>query len=50
MKEVVPGGLQHNLGLVNPFALAFERATGYKIYDINGNEYIELCSGFSLTK
>ena len=41
MKEVVPGGIQHNLGSSKPFALTFKGAKGCKMYDIDGNEYID---------
>jgi glutamate-1-semialdehyde 2,1-aminomutase len=41
MKEVVPGGIQHNLGSSKPFALVFKGAKGCKMYDIDGNEYID---------
>ena len=41
MQEVVPGGLQHNLGISKPFALAYQSAKADKIYDIDGNEYTD---------
>ncbi|BBB49621.1 aspartate aminotransferase family protein [Pelolinea submarina] len=41
MKTVVPGGLQHNLGSTDPFALVFKKAKSDKIYDIDGNEYVD---------
>ncbi len=41
MKQVVPGGLQHNLGSSQPFALTYRMAAGDRIYDIDGNEYID---------
>jgi glutamate-1-semialdehyde 2,1-aminomutase len=41
MKEVVPGGLQHNLGSTEPFALAFDKAKGAKVYDVDGNAYTD---------
>jgi glutamate-1-semialdehyde 2,1-aminomutase len=41
MKAVVPGGLQHNLGSSEPFALTFSKANADKIYDIDGNEYTD---------
>jgi len=41
LKTVVPGGLQHNLGSTDPFALVFKKAKNDKIYDIDGNEYVD---------
>ena len=41
MKEVVPGGLQHNLGSTEPFALAFDKAKGANVYDMDGNAYTD---------
>jgi glutamate-1-semialdehyde 2,1-aminomutase len=41
MKQVVPGGIQHNLGSSKPFALVFKGAEGCKMFDIDGNEYID---------
>lgn len=41
MVEVIPGGLQHNLGSTHPFALAFNKAKGDKVYDLDGNAYTD---------
>jgi glutamate-1-semialdehyde 2,1-aminomutase len=41
MKKVVPGGIQHNLGPAKPFAMVFKSAKGCKMFDIDGNEYID---------
>lgn len=40
-KEVIPGGVQHNLAFNHPFPLVFEKAEGAKLYDIDGNEYYD---------
>lgn len=40
-KDCIPGGVQHNLSTTHPFPLAMDRARGYKIWDIDGNEYID---------
>lgn len=40
-KEMIPGGVQHNLAFNYPFPLAFDRAEGAKLYDVDGNEYID---------
>lgn len=41
LKEVVPGGLQHNLGSAEPFGLVFKKAKDDKMYDIDGNAYTD---------
>lgn len=41
MKNAIPGGLQHNLGSSEPFALTYSKARGDKVYDIDGNEYVD---------
>lgn len=40
-KEVIPGGVQHNLAFNYPFPLVFTKAEGAKLYDIDGNEYYD---------
>ena len=40
-KKVIPGGVQHNLAFNHPFPLAFEKAEGGYLYDIDGNKYID---------
>ena len=40
-KALIPGGVQHNLSQNKPFPLAMDRARGYKIWDVDGNEYID---------
>ncbi|MDD5748658.1 MAG: aminotransferase class III-fold pyridoxal phosphate-dependent enzyme [Actinomycetota bacterium] len=46
-KGLIPGGVEHNLATTNPFPLAMDRAKGYKIWDVDGNEYVDylLCGG-----
>lgn len=46
-KNLIPGGVQHNLSITNPFPLAMDKAKGYKIWDVDGNEYIDylMCGG-----
>ena len=45
-KNVIPGGIQHNLANSHPFPLAMDRAEGSYLYDIDGNKYIDLlCAG-----
>ncbi|MDJ0764363.1 MAG: aminotransferase class III-fold pyridoxal phosphate-dependent enzyme [Myxococcota bacterium] len=40
-EQVIPGGIQHNLAFNYPFPLAFERAKGAHLYDVDGNRYID---------
>ena len=45
-KGMIPGGVEHNLSQNKPFPLAMDRAKGYKLWDVDGNEYIDyLMSG-----
>lgn len=39
--EIIPGGVQHNLAFNHPFPLAFEKAEGAFLYDIDGNKYYD---------
>jgi len=40
-QSYIPGGVEHNLATSYPFPLAMDRAKGYKMWDIDGNEYID---------
>lgn len=40
-KAMIPGGVQHNLSQNKPFPLAMDHAKGYKMWDVDGNEYID---------
>ena len=41
-KQVIPGGVQHNLAFNYPFPIAVAKAEGAKLWDIDGNEYYDL--------
>jgi len=41
-KEYIPGGVQHNLAFNYPFPIAIERAEGASMWDVDGNQYIDL--------
>ena len=41
-KEVIPGGVQHNLAFNYPFPIVINKAEGAKLYDIDGNWYYDL--------
>lgn len=40
-KQVIPGGVQHNLAFNYPFPIAIERAEGAYLWDVDGNRYID---------
>ncbi|MGB4659322.1 MAG: aminotransferase class III-fold pyridoxal phosphate-dependent enzyme [Mobilitalea sp.] len=40
-KEIIPGGVQHNLAFNYPFPLVFSKANGAYLYDIDGNWYYD---------
>lgn len=40
-EKYIPGGVQHNLAFNHPFPLTFTRASGAKLYDADGNEYLD---------
>lgn len=40
-KQVIPGGIQHNLAFNYPFPLVFTKAEGAYLYDLDGNKYYD---------
>ena len=40
-EKVIPGAVQHNLAFNYPFPLAFTKAEGAYLTDVDGNEYID---------
>jgi len=40
-KQLIPGGVEHNLSLNKPFPITMDKAFGCKLWDIDGNEYID---------
>ncbi|NLW55570.1 MAG: aminotransferase class III-fold pyridoxal phosphate-dependent enzyme, partial [Firmicutes bacterium] len=40
-KEVIPGGVQHNLAFNYPFPLVITKAEGAYLYDLDGNRYYD---------
>ena len=40
-KQIIPGGVQHNLAFNYPFPLVFTKAEGVYLYDIDGNKYYD---------
>ncbi len=41
-KQIIPGGVQHNLAFNYPFPIVITKAQDNKLYDIDGNEYYDL--------
>lgn len=41
-KQIIPGGVQHNLAFNYPFPIVIRKAEGAKLYDIDGNWYYDL--------
>ena len=41
-KEIIPGGVQHNLAFNYPFPIVIDKADGAKLYDRDGNWYYDL--------
>ncbi len=44
-KEVMPGGISHNIHYFPPYPLFIKKTKGSKIWDVDGNEYIDLWMG-----
>lgn len=45
-RHLIPGGVEHNLSQDKPFPLAMDRAKGYRMWDVDGNAYVDyLMSG-----
>lgn len=40
-KQIIPGGVQHNLAFNYPFPIAIEKADGAHLWDADGNRYID---------
>lgn len=44
-KEVIPGGASHNVHYFPPYPFFVKGAKGSKVWDVDGNEYIDLWMG-----
>jgi glutamate-1-semialdehyde 2,1-aminomutase len=44
-KEVMPGGISHNIHYFPPYPFFVKNTKGSKIWDVDGNEYIDLWMG-----
>jgi glutamate-1-semialdehyde 2,1-aminomutase len=41
--KVIPGGVMANIKYFDPYPVFMKRAKGSKIYDVDGNEYVDYC-------
>jgi len=44
-KEVMPGGISHNIHYFPPYPFFLKKAKGSKVWDVDGNEYVDLWMG-----
>jgi len=44
-KEVMPGGISHNIHYFRPYPFFVKKGEGSKIWDVDGNEYVDLWMG-----
>lgn len=44
-KKLIPAGLEHNLGLLDPYPLTMKTASKASIWDIDENEYVDYLMG-----
>lgn len=44
-RQIIPGGVQHNLAFNYPFPLVFTKAEGAYLYDVDGNKYFDFLPG-----
>jgi glutamate-1-semialdehyde aminotransferase len=40
-RQIIPGGVQHNLAFNYPFPIAIEKVDGAHLWDVDGNRYID---------
>jgi len=45
LKELIPGGVSHDARYMTPFPLFLARGEGSKVWDVDGNEYIDYHPG-----
>jgi glutamate-1-semialdehyde 2,1-aminomutase len=44
-RQVIPGGITHDIRYLQPFAVYIERASGTRKWDVDGHEYIDYWMG-----
>ncbi len=45
-KHLTPGGVHSNVRWMNPHPMYFKKASGSKIHDVDGNEYLDFISNY----
>lgn len=45
--EIIPGGVSHNVRYRNPYPIYFDRAAGARMWDVDGNEYVDFWNNHS---
>jgi len=46
-KAFLPGGIPRNVSYYSPFPIVIERGEGSRVFDVDGNEYIDFCNNFA---
>jgi len=44
-RTVIPGGINHDARHINPFPLYMDHAQGCRKWDVDGHEFLDLCTG-----
>jgi glutamate-1-semialdehyde 2,1-aminomutase len=44
-RKIIPSGINHDARFINPFPLYMDHAQGCRKWDIEGHEFIDLCTG-----
>jgi len=44
-RRIIPSGINHDVRFINPFPLYMDHAQGCRKWDIEGHEFIDLCTG-----
>jgi glutamate-1-semialdehyde 2,1-aminomutase len=47
LEKLLPGGNTRTASFYSPFPLALDRGLGYSVWDVDGNEYIDLVNNYS---
>ena len=44
-RQLIPSGINHDVRRVVPFPLYMDHAQGCRKWDVDGNEFLDLCTG-----
>jgi len=44
-RKIIPSGINHDVRFINPFPLYMDHAQGCRKWDIEGHEFLDLCTG-----